>query len=60
MSVETTVRAMTRAEKVAYLKAHGWHRISWRGSQTWQPPGDPAGFYTLAAAIRTALARRTA
>lgn len=59
MSVETTVRAMTRAEKVAYLKAHGWHRISWRGSQTWQPPGDPPAVYTLAAAIRTALQQET-
>ncbi len=67
--VEAAVRAMTRAERVAYLQAAGWHRLSARGSQTWLAPGwrrhpgahvEPGqdrGFYTLAAAIRTAVRR---
>lgn len=65
--LEAAVRAMTRAERAAYLRAHGWRRLSSRGSQTWFAPGwsrHPAGhvrpgqdkgFYTLASAIRTAL-----
>jgi hypothetical protein len=64
---EATVRAMTRVERVAYLHAAGWHRLSSRGSQCWLAPGwqrhprgyvEPGpdrGFYTLAAAIREAL-----
>jgi hypothetical protein len=64
---EAAVRAMSRAERFAYLRAAGWHRLSSRGSQCWLAPGwrrDPAGyvepgpdrgFYTLAAAIRVAV-----
>jgi hypothetical protein len=67
--VEAAVRAMTRAERVAYLRAAGWRRLSHRGSQCWLAPGwrrhpdgyfEPGpdrGFYTLAAAVRTAVAR---
>jgi hypothetical protein len=65
--VEVAVRAMTRAQRVAYLRAAGWHRLSSHGSQTWLAPGwhrhprghvEPGqdrGFYTLAAAIRMAI-----
>jgi hypothetical protein len=64
--VETTVRAMSRAERVAYLRAAGWHRLSARGSQCWLAPGwqrqrghvtpgPDRTFYTLAAAIRKAV-----
>ena len=52
--VERRVRAMTKAEKVAYLRAAGWHRRSAHASQSWRDP-DPASPYvawTLAAAIR--------
>jgi hypothetical protein len=64
---EATVRAMTRPERVAYLRAHGWYRLSARGSQSWLAPGwrrhaagyvEPGGdrgFYSLAAAIRAAI-----
>ena len=60
MSVESRVRAMTRAERRGYLKAHGWRRL---GSNCWlnptfdDPDGD-RGFYTLAAAIRHCLRYR--
>jgi hypothetical protein len=60
MRVESTVRAMTKTERRDYLRSHGWTRLSARGSETWfhpthdQPEGD-RGFYTLAAAIRTAV-----
>jgi hypothetical protein len=66
MTTESTVRAMTKPERVEYLRARGWHRLSARGSQCWLAPGwrlergeivpgaDKA-FYSLAAAIRTAV-----
>jgi hypothetical protein len=67
--VEAAVRTMTRAQRTAYLRAAGWHRLSARGSQAWLAPGwqrhprgyvEPGpdrGFYTMAAAIRTAVVR---
>jgi hypothetical protein len=57
VSVEARVRAMTKSERRNHLVQAGWQRL---GSRTWrhptvdQPRGD-RGFYTLAAAIRTAL-----
>jgi hypothetical protein len=63
--VEAQARAMTKPERRAYLRAHGWTRLSRHGSETWLHPSHsgwrgPAngdrGFYTLAAAIRAALA----
>ena len=68
MSIEAAVRAMTRAERVAYLHEHSWYRLSASGSKCWFPPGwqrvnryvvEPPehdrSFYSLAAAIRKAL-----
>jgi hypothetical protein len=53
-TVEAVVRSMTKTERVEYLRAHGWTRISYRDSQSWRAPDpDDHGFYTLAAAIRT-------
>jgi hypothetical protein len=68
--VEATVRAMTRAERVAFLQAAGWHRLSSHGSQCWLAPGwqrqrgyvtpgPDRAFYSLAAAIRKAVRRAT-
>jgi hypothetical protein len=76
VTVESVVRAMTKPERVAYLEARGWYRLSARDSQCWlapgwrrltEPhgwlrrgevvPGDDRGFYSLAAAIRTAVGR---
>ncbi len=69
--MEATVRAMTRPERVAYLQAAGWHRLSSHGSQCWFAPGwrrHPAGyvepgpdrgFYSLASAIRKAVRTAT-
>lgn len=59
--VEAAVRSMTKPERRDYLRAHGWTRLSGRGSECWfhpsrDQPGGDRGFYTLAAAIRTALA----
>lgn len=53
--VEQQARAMSPAERRRYLIAAGWRRI---GSKTWLPPDlNEQGFYSLAAAIRTALER---
>ena len=65
---ETTVRRMTKAERVAYLREHGWYRLSAAGSQTWfspgwqrvsphdvEPPEHDRCFYSLATAIRKAV-----
>jgi hypothetical protein len=66
---EKTVRGMTKADRRAYLRAAGWHRLSRNGSESWFAPGwyhhprghvEPGpdrGFYTLAAAIRAAVRR---
>lgn len=67
-AVERAVRAMTRPERVAYLRAAGWYRVAGGQTQMWFAPGwreyapglvEPGGedraFYSLAAAIRTAL-----
>jgi hypothetical protein len=69
MSIESVVQAMTTAERVAYLKEHGWYRLSAGGSQTWfspgwqrvsrytvEPPESDRSFYSLAVAIRKAVA----
>ncbi len=56
-TVEARVRRMTRPERVRYLKDAGWRRLSSYGAQSWRAPDQSdRGFYTLAAAIRTALA----
>jgi hypothetical protein len=58
-TIEAAVRAMTRPERVAHLRAHSWERIGYSGAQAWRSP-DPeehATFYTLAAAIREQLRR---
>ena len=53
---ETTARSMTKAERVAYLKARGWRRISSSGSQSWLHPNPrDRAVWSLAAAIRHAL-----
>jgi hypothetical protein len=47
---------MTIAERRDYLRARGWRQIG--GSRgAWQPPDAPDHFYSLAAAIRTAIAK---
>ena len=38
-AVEAAVRAMTRAERVDYLRQNGWYRLSAYGSQTWFAQG---------------------
>jgi hypothetical protein len=58
-TVEASARAMAKPQRIAYLRDHGWHRISYRGAQSWLSP-DPDGhraWYTLAAAIREQLLR---
>jgi hypothetical protein len=51
---ETAARAMSKPDRVAYLKAHGWERMSSSGSQTWIDP-ETGHTYTLALAVRVAL-----
>jgi len=59
---------MSKAERVTYLRDHGWYRLGASGSQTWfapgwqritkytvEPPEHDRCFYSLAAAIRKAL-----
>jgi hypothetical protein len=67
--VETRARAMTKGERRSYLRARGWTRLSRHGSEAWLHPthsgwADPMngdrGFYTLAAAVRTALTEEVA
>jgi hypothetical protein len=53
--IERTLRSMTKADRRSYLLAHGWRCLSNRGAGWWQRPDDPSGFWSLAAAIRTAL-----
>jgi hypothetical protein len=36
---ERKVRAMTKAERRAYLPDHGWYRLGAGGSETWFAPG---------------------
>jgi hypothetical protein len=59
-TIEAAVRAMARPERVAHLRARGWHLIGYSGApQRWLSP-DPqehATFYTLAAAIREQVRR---
>jgi hypothetical protein len=50
--IEAAARAMTRRERVDYLRAHGWHRFDSQGSQRW---GFDGWVYSLAAAIRVQL-----
>lgn len=54
---EGVVRAMSKPERRAFLLARGWRRIgqSWRHPSCDQADGD-TGFYTLAVAIRAAIA----
>jgi hypothetical protein len=33
VTIEATARAMTKAERVAYLRERDWYRLSARGSQ---------------------------
>jgi hypothetical protein len=54
-TIEAAVRAMTKAERRAYLSARGWRCISNRAAGSWRRPVDPSGLYSLAAAIRTAI-----
>lgn len=69
-TIEAEARALSKAERVAYLREHGWYRLSYRGSQAWFSPGwqrinrhlvvapeHDRCFYSLAAAIRNALRR---
>jgi hypothetical protein len=61
VSVEARVRAMSKPERRDYLVQAGWKRL---GSRTWwhptfHQPGGDRSFYTLAAAIRTALREET-
>lgn len=51
---EQTARAMSKPERVAYLKAKGWTRTDSAGSQAWRDPGE-TGSWTLAAATRHVL-----
>lgn len=65
MSVESSLRRMTKQERVAFLRARGWSRLSKRGTETWfhptcDEPGGDRGFYSLADAIRTALCQADA
>ncbi len=55
IDVERRVRAMTKADRRTWLRAHGWTQLGYSGSGSWVRPSQPAHFYTLAAAIRTAL-----
>ena len=55
MTVEQRARTMTKRERVDYLKAHGWQRLGYRGSQTWIRQAEAWRFFTLAAAIRNEL-----
>jgi hypothetical protein len=55
MTTQQRAQAMTKRERVDYLKAHGWHRFSSRGSQTWIWRAESRRFFTLAAAIRVQL-----
>lgn len=56
-TIESAVRAMTKTQRVEYLREHGWTRIGYSGAQCWRHPDeDDHGFYTLAAAIRCELA----
>lgn len=53
-ATERSARAMSRVERVAYLKSSGWQRLSAIGSQTWIDPQTGATF-TLASAVRVAI-----
>lgn len=57
-TVEQIVRSMTRAERIDYLFARGWRRVAAGQTQSWRSPDpdDRAISYSLAAAIRTAVA----
>lgn len=55
-TIEATVRAMTKTDRRDYLRARGWNQITSRGSGCWTRPSEPSHLYTLAAAIRTAVA----
>ena len=56
MTTEQRARAMSKRERVDYLKAHGWQRLgSRREAQTWIRPPEAWRFFTLAAAIRNEL-----
>jgi hypothetical protein len=55
MTTEQRVRTMSKRPRVDHLKAHGWQRLGYRGSQTWIWPPYPRRFFTLAAAIRNQL-----
>jgi hypothetical protein len=46
---------MSKRQRVDHLKTHGWHRLGYRGSQTWIRPAESWRFFTLAAAIRNQL-----
>jgi len=51
--IETAARAMTKRERVDYLKARRWYRFDSHGAQRW---GFEGWVYSLAAAIRAQLA----
>jgi hypothetical protein len=55
MTIEQQARAMSKGQRVDHLKAHGWRRLGYRGSQTWIRPAESWRFFTLAAAIRNEL-----
>lgn len=53
--VERTARAMSRLDRVAYLRQCGWVRKSTRGSQSWESP-DGSECLSMGIAVRAALA----
>lgn len=55
-STESTVRAMSKADRRAYLRARGWEQLGSRGSECWTHPERPHAHATLAAAVRIAVA----
>lgn len=57
VGAEEAARAMSGAQRRAYLVARGWRRL---GRATWlrptfDAPGGDRGFYSLAAAVRVTL-----
>jgi hypothetical protein len=55
--IEAAAHAMTKRERVNYLKAHGWYCLDSSGAQRWSVDG---WVFTLAAATRDQLAGEAA
>jgi hypothetical protein len=53
-NAERAARAMSKRERIAFVKAAGWELLSSLGSQSWIDP-QTGGTYTLAMAVRVAI-----